>query len=350
MKGKNIIIIQWESLENFVIGKTVNGQEITPNLNRVLKNSYYFDNFYEQTWNASTSDAELITNTSSLPTREGGAAFNFGENLYKCSFPNIFKNLGYNTLAAHADKASFWNWKDALQSVGYDKLIDESELNIDEKINLGLSDKSYLNQLTDILKKEDSPFLAYSVTLTSHTPFILPESDKSLKLTYNLENTKMGGYLQCINYTDKYIGEVLRKLDEKGILKNTLVVIYGDHEGIHKYYRNEVKRINGIESWMKNNDKKVPLILYNQSIKGEVKHVIGGQVDILPTVTYLFGVNLENEWDKTIGRNLLNTKKNFSVLPSGQFIGTESYPGEKEQMLRSIDICDKLIRANYYKD
>ncbi|MDD7794023.1 LTA synthase family protein [Clostridium sp. 'White wine YQ'] len=349
MQGKNVLIIQWESLENFVIGQKVNGQEITPNLNRILKNSYYFDNFHEQTWNGTSSDGEIITNTSTLPVREGATAFRYPGNQYQYSFPNIFKNMGYSTFASHPDKGSYWNWMPVLKSVGYEKTADSTNYNIDEVINLGISDRSYLSQYADKLKELKAPFLSYTVTLTSHSPFELPEADKTLKLPSNLENTKLGGYFQCINYTDKYIGDFFDKLDKEGILKNTVVVIYGDHEGVHKFYGDEVQKTSGLEPWMKENNREVPLIIYNDSISGEVKHVQGGQVDTLPTVAYLFGVNLDKESNKTVGRNLLNTKKDFTILETREFVGTESYNGEKEDMLKAIDLSDKLIRANYYK-
>ncbi|WP_326514445.1 LTA synthase family protein [Clostridium intestinale] len=348
MKGKNVLVVQWESLENFVIGQKVNGQEVTPNLNKLLNNSLYFDNFYEQTYNGTSSDGELITNTSVFPVREGATFFRYPSNEYKYSLPNVFKGLGYETIASHPDKGSYWNWMPALKSIGYEKTIDSTNYNVDEIINLGISDQSYLKQFGDKLGSLKSPFLAYTVTLTSHSPFtVLPEKDKELKLPDNLNNTRIGGYLQSINYTDKYFGKFIEDLDKKGILKDTVVVVYGDHEGVHKFYDDEVKATSGLEDWMRDNNRKVPLIIYNKDIEKKILHVNGGQVDTLPTVAYLFGVNLDKESDKTIGRNLLNTKKDFVVLSTREFIGDEK---EKEEMLKAIDLSDMLIRANYYKD
>lgn len=348
MKGKNLLIIQWESLETFVIGQKVNGQEVTPNLNKLLNNSLYFDNFYEQTYNGTSSDGELITNTSTFPVREGATFFRYPSNEYKYSFPNVFKEMGYKTLASHPDKGSYWNWMPALKAIGYEECIDSTNYNVDEVINLGISDESYLKQFGEKLKDIKSPFLSYTVTLTSHSPFtVLPEKDKQLELPSNLVDTRIGGYFQSINYTDRYFGELLEYLREEGVLENTVVVVYGDHEGVHKFYDDEVKATNGLESWMETNNRKVPLIIYNNEISGKTINIKGGQVDTLPTVAYLFGANLDKESNRTIGRNLLNTNKDFVVLSNREFIGNEEL---KEEMLKSIDLSDKLIRANYYKD
>lgn len=348
-KGKNLLLIQWESLENFVINQKVNGQEITPTLNKILSESFYFNNFHEQTWNGTSSDAELITNTSVFPVREGATFFRYPSNTYKNSLPNIMKRLGYTTLASHPDKGSYWNWMPALKSIGYDNCIDSTSYNIDENINLGLSDKSYLKQLGEKLKGLKQPFFAYTITLTSHAPFNIPEKYREIKLPSNLEGTKLGGYFQSIQYTDKYIGELLEYLDREGILDNTVVAFYGDHEGVHKFYNDELKSIKNPEQWWSENGKRVPFIIYSKGISGKKISINGGQVDTLPTLAYLFGVDKNQYEDEAIGRNLLNTNKDYTVLSTRKFLGKEGNAGEKDRMLSIIDLSDKLIRGDYFK-
>lgn len=346
-KGKNLILIQWESLENFVINQKIDGQEITPNINKLLKNSIYFNNFYEQTYNGTSSDGELISLASVFPVREGATFFRYPNNVYVNSFPMVFKELGYTTLASHPDKGSYWNWMPSLKSMGFEKCIDSTSYNVDEVINLGISDKSYLRQLSEKIKNLKQPFFAYTVTLTSHAPFDLPNKDEELKLNENLEGTKLGGYFQSIRYTDKYVGEFINELDKNGLLDNTVIALYGDHEGVHKFYLDEIGKIQMDGQWWKENDKKIPLIIFSKNLKGDVKTTIGGQCDTLPTLGYLFGID-NNKFEKVMGRNLLNTNKNYAILSTRKFVGTESYQGEAEDMLKSIDYGDKLIRANFY--
>lgn len=351
MKGKNLLIIQWESLETCVINKSIHGQEITPNINKLLKNSLYFNNVYEQTYGGTSSDAELIVNTSVFPVREGATFFRYPTNIYKNSLPNMFKNIGYNTIASHPDKGSYWNWLTNLKSIGYETCLDSTNYDTSDVINLGVSDESYLKQFGEILKKEEGPFMAYTVTLTSHSPFNMPEELQALELPENLKGTKLGGYFQSINYTDKYIGKLLEDLEESRILDNTVVAMYGDHEGVHKFYDDEIDSMNGLEPWMKKNDKKIPLIIYNKDIEGETLPVIGGQVDIKPTLAYLFGTDKDTYTSNiTLGRNLLNTDKNYVLLSNNELVEAGLEEHEKENIKKLISISDKMIRGNYYRD
>lgn len=351
MKGKNLIIIQWESLENCVINKNIDGQEITPTLNRILNNSLYFDNYYEQTYSGTSSDAELLTNTSVFPVREGATFFRYPTNTYQYSLPNIFKSMGYTTLASHPDKGSYWNWATALKSMGYDKCLDSSDYDTSDVINLGVSDESYLNQVVDKVKDLKSPFMAYTITLTSHTPFALPNDDIYINMPENLKGTKLGGYFECINYTDKYIGCFLEKLDKEGLLDDTVVVIYGDHEGVHKFYDDEINSIKNLEPWMQQNNRKIPLIIYNKNLSGKTFSVTGGQVDLLPTVSYLFGASKQQYGSILIlGRNLLNTNMDYALLSNHDVMGNNVDKEQEERIKSLIEISDKMIRGNYFKD
>lgn len=347
-KGENLLVIQVESLENCVINQKVNGQEITPNLNRLLNNSMYFSNYYEQVYNGNSSDADLMTNTSVYPVRSGATFFRFPQNTYN-SLPKLMEKQGYSTVAIHADKGSLWNWMPALQSIGFQKTIDASHFIQDEQIGLGLSDRSYLKQLVPIISEEKYPFYNFVVTLSSHSPFDLPEQYQTLKLDEALNKTKLGGYFQSIHYTDEQLGQFLKTLDEKGILDHTTIAIYGDHTGVHKYYNDEIKEIKPQESWWLDDSKRIPLIIYHKGQKGQEIKTIGGQIDLYPTLAYLMGIPEEQYKDTTFGRNLLNTQKSFAVLANGEFIGKSASQEEENKAIQGIDLADLILRSNYFK-
>lgn len=348
-KDKNLIVLQVESLENFVIGSSVNNSEITPTLNKLLENSLYFNNFYEQTHNGTTSDAELLSNTSLFPVRSGSTFFRFPNNTYKSSLPVLMKDMGYNTLAAHPDKGSYWNWMSALKSIGFETCLDSANFEMDEIIGLGLSDGSYLKQLSAYIKNQPQPFYNFSITLSNHTPFNMPDELIDIDTSGPLKDTKMGKSLEAVHYTDKQIGLFLDELDASGLLDNSVVAIYGDHEGVHKFFADEVNAINDDQTWYKNNNLKVPLIIYSKGMEGKTIDTIGGQVDILPTLSYLFGVDNSKYENSTLGRNLLNTTKNFAVLSTRKIVSTGLTEEEQEYMIDSLDLSDKLIRANYFR-
>jgi len=214
-----------------------------------------------------------------------------------------------------------------------------------------VSDESYLNQVVDKVKDLKSPFMAYTITLTSHTPFELPNDDIYINMPENLKGTKLGGYFECINYTDKYIGCFLEKLDKEGLLDDTVVVIYGDHEGVHKFYDDEINSIKNLEPWMQQNNRKIPLIIYNKNLSGKTFSVTGGQVDLLPTVSYLFGASKQQYGSILIlGRNLLNTNMDYALLSNHDVMGNNVDKEQEERIKSLIEISDKMIRGNYFKD
>jgi len=346
--GQNLIMIQVESLENFVINQKVDGQEITPNLNKLLKNSLYFSNFYEQVYNGSSADADLMANTSVYPVRTGATFFRFPNNTYN-SLPKLLREVGYSTLAIHPDKGSYWNWVPALTSIGFEKTMDETRFKTDEKIGLGISDGSYFRQIAPIIADEKQPFYNFMVTLTSHNPFELPDQYRKLVLTEEFNRTKLGGYFQSINYTDEQIGNFLGALDKSGVLDNTVVVLYGDHTGVHKYYNDEVKQVQPQESWWLDDSKRIPLIVYHKGMTGQEIGITGGQIDTMPTVAYLMGIKEASYQNTVFGRNLLNTNKDFAVLSNRLYMGEAANNEELKNQINGIDIADLVIRKNYFK-
>ncbi len=347
-RGQNLIFLQVESLENFVINQSVNGQPITPNLNRLLSNSLYMGNIYEQVYNGTSSDADLLVNTSLYPVREGITFFRYPLNTYN-SLPKLLAGQGYSTVAVHADKGAHWNWVNALHSMGFEQTLDTGFFRLDEKIELGLSDGSFFKQTAAFVAQQKQPFYDFLVTLTSHGPFDLPKQYRKLQLDDKLDKSKLGGYFQSIHYTDEQIGRFLAELDKRGTLDNTVVVIYGDHSGVHKYYNDEVQKIHPQQSWWLDATPRIPLIIYHKGMQGREIATTGGQVDIMPTVAYLMGIDPSKYSTTAVGRNLLNTNKNFAVLANGKYLGTPpADPAEQAHAVKGIDIADLILRTNYF--
>ncbi len=346
-KGKNLLVIQVESLENFVIGQSVDGQEITPTLNRLLSNSIYFDHYYTQVNEGTSSDSDLMTNTSVFPVRKGSTFFRFPDTQYN-SLPKILENHGYSTKAFHGNSGEYWNWGIVFKNMGFQQIVDSKSFKIDETIFMGLSDDSFFNQVTDSVINQKTPFYNVLITLSSHSPFEMPEEVKQLKLEDSLEDTKLGGYFQSIRYTDGCIGEFIDKLDKSGILDDTVLVIYGDHDSVHKYFKDEIHEIEPAEDWWQENDKKIPLIIYSKGQTPQTVHTTGGQIDLMPTLLYLLGVD-GSEYESTVfGRNLLNTREDYAMLSDGEFRGEIDSAGQA-QVLKGLEYADKAIRSNFFK-
>ncbi|MBS5883764.1 LTA synthase family protein [Clostridium sp.] len=348
LKGKNLIAIQVESLENFVINKKVYGQEITPTLNKLLSGSLYFDNIYEQNNSGTSSDCDLMVNTSIFPIRATSTFPTYPWTKYN-SLQNILNNEGYTTISTHAELPGSWNWAEPHKSFGADKLWDINEFNIDEVIGPGLSDESYLKQIADKIKSENQPFYTFIATLTSHGPFEMPEDKKLLNLPKELDDNMLGGYFQSVRYADEAIKLFIEELEKNGQLDNTVLMIYGDHGGVHKFYEEEIKDAPLNENWWQENDKKIPFIIYNKDLKATTISKAGGQVDFLPTISYLLGVERSKFDNTSMGRVLVNTNRNATILNNGDIIGTPKDSNEENHLKDVFKIADDIIEGNYFK-
>ncbi|SHK66015.1 uncharacterized sulfatase [Clostridium cavendishii DSM 21758] len=348
-KGSNLLVIQVESLESFVINQKVDGKEITPNLNKLLNNSIYFKNTFEQVNEGTSSDSDLMVNTSMLPLRRGTAFYRYPNTTYH-SLPNLLEEKGYETTAIHPDRGSFWNYSSGLKGIGFNNFIDYYSFDNSEVFGAGISDGTYLKQVAPLIKKMKQPFYTFTVTLTSHGPFELPEKYRELGLTGELKDNILGGYFESVHYTDKHIGIFLDTLDKEGLLDNTTVVVVGDHTGVHKYYNDKIEKLSNPEKWwLDNGNHTVPFIIYNKNLKEPLKSdIYGGQIDIMPTILYLMGIDDSKYTNSALGRNLLNTNRSSAVLTDKTIKGTVNNE-EKEQLNKVLDISDKLIRSNYFK-
>lgn len=348
-KDKNLLVIQVESLESFILGKEINNKNITPVMDSLIDSGLYFPNIYEQVNEGTSSDSDLMINTSMLPLRRGSTFFRYPNTTYN-SLPLILESEGYETTAIHPDKGSFWNYVGGLTGIGFQKFIDEFSFNLDEVIGMGLSDESYFEQVVPMLKDMNDPFYAFTVTLTSHGPFDIPEEYRTLGLDSELGSSELGGYFESIKYTDAAIGKFLELLDSEGLLDNTVVVIEGDHTGVHKYYNHSIEQLSNTEEWYYDTGHPtVPFIIWSKDIETpKTFDTIGGQIDIMPTLLYAMGVPEEKYSNTVLGRNLLNTTKSFSVLNNGTIVGEGLSDEEKQMYIRTLELSDKMIRSNYF--
>lgn len=348
LEGKNLLVIQVESLESFIMGKEINGQKITPVLNNLINTGLYFPNIYEQVNEGTSSDSDLMINTSMFPLRRGSTFFRYPATTYN-SLPNLLEEMNYETIAIHPDKGSFWNYVNGLKGIGFNKFVDYYSFNVDEKIGLGISDESYFKQVVPMIKELKEPFYTFTVTLTSHGPFDLPEEKRVLNLDDELDTSELGGYFESIKYTDTQIGTFLELLDKEGLLDNTVVVIEGDHTGVHKYYNSSIEKLSNKEDWyLDNGNHTIPFIIWSKDMEeSKTFDTIGGQVDIMPTLLYLLGVDNDKYINTALGRNLLNTNKSFAVLTNLDVVGENLTDEEKELYKNIVELSDKMIRSNY---
>ncbi|MGZ4105819.1 MAG: LTA synthase family protein, partial [Tumebacillaceae bacterium] len=160
-KGKNVIIVQLEAMQNFLIGRSVDGQEVTPNLNKLMKSSLYFDNYFTQIGQGNTSDAEFMSLNSLYPADAGSAYIMKSSNTFQ-SMPKVLKDSGYKSADAyHAYHPEFWNRANMYISEGFDHFYNDTTFNNDDIAGMGLSDSGLYKQALPMIKAQPKPSMSF---------------------------------------------------------------------------------------------------------------------------------------------------------------------------------------------
>jgi lipoteichoic acid synthase len=292
-QGRNLIVLQVESLQTFVLGLRLGGNPVVPHLDALAAESLVFDDFYEQTGVGRTADADFLVNCSQYPLRSGAVYYEYPENDYRC-LPGVLAAHGYRTAAFQGIRPDFWNLRLVYPRLGFQRFDHLGTFVDDERIGLGLSDATFLRQTAAKLRELPEPFYAFVVTLSSHTPFNYPEIPRTLPLG-DLTGTKEGAYLDALKYTDAAIGRFVAELAESRLLDRSLLVVYGDHYGCRTGRAETLVRFLDIPrddhaAWFRV-ERRVPLLIrFPGGAHAGHRPGLAGQLDLAPTLLGLLGL------------------------------------------------------------
>jgi phosphoglycerol transferase MdoB-like AlkP superfamily enzyme len=330
-RGRNLIVVQVESLQDFAVDFTVAGQEVMPHLRRWADDSLRFTTVTDQTSEGRTSDAEFTTMTSLLPIDHGAVAFRMPGNHYT-ALPGVLTEHGYSTLSAVPFESGFWNRQVMHPAYGFQRSLFEPDFQMTEQIGWGLNDHDFLQQMVPRLEQLPRPFAAWLITLSLHHPFeSFPDQHKVLKLGA-LEGTSFGNYLHTMRFFDQALADFKDALARDGLLDSSVIVVFGDHDA--GFTRDPgLARTIGIGAddvaWALND--RIPLFIRaggavpaggaKQDLIGE-RAMPAGQTDFAPTILALLGIDPAPL--PYLGRNLLGASGVRPVpRPYGDWLDTK---------------------------
>ncbi|MBM7565373.1 LTA synthase family protein [Paenibacillus sacheonensis] len=341
-KGKNLIIVQMEAFQNFLVGLTIDGQEITPNMNKLAKAHIYFSNFYQQVGQGNTSDAEFVVNTSFYTPPTGAASVVYTDRALP-SLPKLLQANGYQTATFHTNFVEFWNRSELYKAIGFEKYYDQNWFGKDDTVFFGPSDEVLYQKTAEQLgeMQKSGPFYSQLITMSSHHPFTIPERKYKIKLPARYDGTFVGDYIRAQNYADYALGLFIDDLKKRGIWDNSVFVIYGDHLGLPIYSLNNdekklMKEIYG-RDYANTDMINIPLIISAPGVTKpmELKET-GGQSDIMPTVANLLGISLQDHIH--FGQDLLNQSSN--ILPERYYLPTGSLLTDHDMFIPGTSFKD----------
>ncbi|BBK28872.1 polyglycerol-phosphate lipoteichoic acid synthase LtaS [Staphylococcus arlettae] len=328
-KKKNVIKIHLESFQTFLINKKVNGEEVTPFLNKLSTGNQdfrYYPNFFHQTGQGKTSDSEFTLDNSLYGLPQGSAFSLKGDNTFQ-SLPAIMdQKQGYTSNVMHGDYKTFWNRDQIYKHFGIDKFYDATYYDMSQENleNLGLKDKEFFKESANYLAKEKQPFYSHLITLTNHYPFTLAPEDQTIESPQTGDST-VDGYVQTARYLDESLEAFITDLKKKGLYDDSVIMIYGDHYGISENHNKAMEKLLGEEiTPAKFTDlNRTGFWLKIPGKEGTVDETYAGQADVMPTMLHLLGIDTKNYL--MMGTDLLSKEHN-DIVPfrNGDFI-TEDY-------------------------
>lgn len=360
-KGKNVVFVHMESMMTMFVDLQINGQEVTPNLNKLVRSGIYFKNFYPQISVGTSSDTEFTLSTSLMPALSGTVFVNYFDRDY-VSVQKLLKEQGYYTFSMHANSSSMWNRAAMHKSLGYEDFYSKEYFNVtpENTIGLGLSDHDFYLQMVPYIQKIESEHTNYMgtiITLTNHTPWdggdaygefavnatvdrVNPETGETETIQDEyLDGTRLGNYIRSAHYADLCLGEFIESIYNNNLFNNTVIVFYGDHDaklsakeynylynydlekGVlleegdegyteYDYYDNELNRKTPLIIWTKDNKHKQEVDYYM------------GMIDVLPTIGNMMGFKS----DYALGHDIFDIKENNTIVfPNGNFLTENVY-------------------------
>lgn len=357
LKDKNIIILQLESVQEFVLNKKINDTQITPNLNRFIAENIEIADMHMQSY-STTADSEHSTITSLYPMENGMSFSKYYTNTYDDTFKQ-FNKSGYFTSYMHGNYPYFWNRGNVYGRLGLNDLsLKEQFSDLSENINGDLSDELLYRQAVEKLQQFDKPFISYIVAASSHTPYTLEGLQDRSKVTIDVgkyKDTYFGNYLEAVNYADYAFGIFIEELKQAGLYEDTAILVFGDHNGLNMYNEELIDFLSYLDEDITDVDLKLNYtrVACGFKIPGVQDIVIEkpvNKLDIKPTLCYLCGI----EDGISLGTNMF-ASKDFVSLNNERIIAQDYYYDEMWYDRKTGEVLDmeniseetRLLLAQY---
>ena len=340
-KGRNVIYIHLESFQQFLIDYKLKVDdkeyEVTPFLNSLYhsKETFAFSNVFNQVKAGKTSDAETMIETGLFGLNQGSFMVNYGGTNTQQAAPFILSKNGYNSSAVfHGNAGSFWNRNTAYKQWGYNYFFDASyftKQNSSNSFQYGLNDKYMLKDSIKYLERLQQPFYTKFITVSNHYPYTtsLSGDDLGFPLAKTQDET-INGYFATANYLDSSIKAFFDYLKESGLYKNSIIVLYGDHYGISNSRNPALAPLLGknSETWSSYDNamlQRVPYMVVVPGMdKGGIIDTYGGEIDMLPTLEHLLGI--ESNKFLQVGQDMLSPNHDQIVaFRSANYFETPEY-------------------------
>ena len=308
-EGKNLILVQLESIDNFLVN-----DEVMPILSNLKRQSINFSNHFSfVNGGGSTFNSEFMVNTGyATPYSYNQNAYTFSKNNFDYSLPNLFKSVGYTVNAFHMNSSEYYSRGINYKNFGYNSYNGLKDLGIYENKEYYLDTELLLNEefnskIFNMENPLNQNFVSYIITYSAHLPFSKTSGVCSMLLTEEEKNNPdyNPSELDCLKIqageTDRMVGLLMDNLKEKGLYDNTVVVFFADH---YVYTVSDKSILSSYKDTETNLINQTDFFIWSSDIKPTTITKATSQLNILPTLLNLF--NLYDHPSYYVGEDALD--------------------------------------------
>lgn len=233
----NVVFILMESMSADFMEHFGNNKNISPNLDKLISKSVFFDNLYA-TGTRTVRGMEAVT--LCIPPTPGQSIVKRPNNHDLYTISNVFKAKGYNNSFFYGGDGYFDNMNSYFGGNGFtiydrgrgsilnDDIKTERHTINDKEVTFenawGICDEDIFNKMLAVADnhyKDNKPFFNFVMTTSNHRPYTYPDNKIDIP-----SGTGRDG---AVKYADYALGQMLEKAKMKPWFKNTVFVIVADH-------------------------------------------------------------------------------------------------------------------------
>ena len=342
-KDKNLIFILAEGFNSIAVD-----ENLTPTLYKLVNSGFVFNNFYTPVF-LSTTGGEFQATTGLIPTQNILNLWKKNKPKISYALGNSFRKIGYTANAYHDWTYTYYSRHDTMKTLGFDSYMGIG--NGLEKLMDGKwipRDVDMMNVTTDFYTSEDK-FVTYYVTVSGHAPYNYG-SGNSTATRYKAEtenlpySTPVKAYLATQMELDRALETLINKLNEKGILDDTVIALVGDHYP----YTLTIDQVNEVSDYTRDEVVEVNrsnFILWNSEMDEPVQvNKLGSQIDVLPTLLNLFGIEYDSRL--MMGQDILSDNPGVAIFSNRSWVsdyGTYFSSGKEFVPKENVEIPEDYV-------
>lgn len=359
LEGKNVIAVMLESIDDWMITP-----EVMPTLYGMMTSGVNFTNHYTPDYASGyTFNTEFAFNLGVYPYSNGNVSYALTRSDFRYSLANLFADAGYAVNSYHEGKPGFYNRGAMHTAFGYELYHCYRDFPLN---GVSVHDDTYLVKNDELYHSmvEGDPFFSFIITYSAHLPYAQDDFTvwaREQFPEYNDQGEELSGLYAKARITDEMFRILLERLEEDGLLEETVIVCYGDHYA-YGLQDTELLQQKSEEAGSSILEKTPAFIWWSGCDSVQIDKVCH-TVDLAPTIANLLGLEVPKN---IMGSDILDDSySGYAIFPYTTWVTEECFVrygevqwnnGLTDEQIQEMNafvqkyyyINDAILDADYY--